>query len=92
MYEYICRLFTQGFELWIMQKGCIFENYLDILNDKDLFLLISVPLITDYSLKSIGGKIYVEIIDYVIFVRVDSCETSCIMYSNALNLFVTEPG
>jgi len=40
------------------KKGVSFENYLEILKDKDLFLLVvSVSLITDYPLKSVGGKI-----------------------------------
>ena len=35
-----------------------FENYLEILKNKDFFLLCRfVPVITDYPLKSVGGKI-----------------------------------
>jgi hypothetical protein len=56
------------------------------------YFVISVPLITDYPLKSVGGKIEIERIEYLICVRVESYETSVIIYSNALNVFMTEPG
>jgi hypothetical protein len=56
------------------------------------YFAISVPLITDYPLKSVGGKIEIERIEYLICVRVESYETSVIIYSNALNVFMTEPG
>jgi hypothetical protein len=56
------------------------------------YFVISVPLITDYPLKSVGGKIEIERIEYLICVGVESYETSVIIYSNALNVFMTEPG
>ena len=56
------------------------------------YFVISVPLITDYPLKSVGGKIEIERIEYLICVWVESYETSVIIYSNALNVFMTEPG
>ena len=41
----------------LYKKGVSFENYLEILKDKDLFLLVvSVFIITYFPLKSVGGK------------------------------------
>jgi hypothetical protein len=42
----------------LYKKRVPFENYLEILKDKNLFLfVVSVPPITDYPLKLVGDKI-----------------------------------
>ena len=61
----------------LYKKGVSFENYLEILKDKDLFLIC---------------RFRTSRIEFAICVGVESWETSFIIYSNALNLHRTESG